>query len=334
MKRNYYIYPTLSKKGSLNPYLTDFSHALSEKANVVNADRDANYPMLDLIKSVRDSDVYIFNWIENLPFRRYGRIQAAIFLLFVFPFLKLRKARIYWVFHNFSSHEGKSYFSDAIKKLMLRQSDVIITHSYEAFEYLRLNTVRSVKTLFVNHPIKKREIPRVAEPNKYDILIWGSIMPYKGIVEFLQYLKNVECSFKVKIVGKCKDEDYVRKIDSLTTNEVSFENRIVPFEELGCLVRESRFVLFPYLKQSVSSSGALMDTLSFGGSPIGPARGAFLDMERDGLCYTFDSYNDILDIVEKKSVISFDRIEKFISENTWGKFAEKLLSIEVVKDKV
>lgn len=322
-----FLFPTLPTSGSLNSYLSDFSKALSKKADVVNANTRTNSATIDLLKNCFRADVFIFNWIENTPFKRMGTIQTLVFLLLIFPVLKLRKAKVYWVFHNFTSHQGKNYLSEVIKSIMMKHSDVIITHSKQALEYLYNNTPAKVKKLFANHPIKNREMVQRGKPYFYDILIWGSIEPYKGIVEFLEFLKENNSTLKVKVIGKCKDQNYNNKILSLLSQYISYENRIASFEEIKELIGISKFVLFPYLKQSVSSSGALMDTISFGGSAIGPERGSFLDMQEEGICYTFKQYEDVVKIVSDNQQKPLKRIKNFIASNTWDKFAEKILSL-------
>lgn len=322
-----FLFPTLPLTGSLNPYLSDFSKALSRVADVVNAYTRTCSATIDLLRNCFRADVYIFNWIENTPFKRMGTIQSLVFISIIYPILKLRKAKIYWIFHNFTSHQGKSLLSDVIKHIMMKHSDFIITHSKEAFGYLKSNTPTHIRKLFVNHPVKVRELNDRPSAYSYDILIWGSIEPYKGIVEFLEFLKKRNSTLKVKVIGKCKNQNYNDKILSLLSKNISYENRIASFEEIKELIGISKFVLFPYLKQSVSSSGALMDSISFGGSAIGPERGAFLDMRDAGICYTFKQYNDVIGIVSDNQQIPLNKIKNFIANNTWDKFADKIISL-------
>lgn len=327
MNNRYYLFPTLTAKGSLNPYLDDFCNALSKKVDVINKSKRANSAVIDLLKCCFSADTYIFNWIEDVPFRRMGKIQTLVFIFIIFPILKFRKAKLYWIFHNFSAHKGRNFLSTILRKMMMKYSNVIITHSKEALNYLEKNANPRTKKLFANHPVKNRIITNSISDKLYDILIWGAIEPYKGIADFMQFLNTRGTTFKVKIVGKCNDKLYRDKINSLTSKNITYENKIIPFEELGELISKSRFIVFPYLKQSISSSGALMDTISFGGTAIGPDKGAFNDLADEGICYTFSSYNDIIDIINDRSTISIDIIENFILKNTWAKFSEKIINL-------
>ncbi|WP_194968036.1 hypothetical protein [Klebsiella pneumoniae] len=53
------------------------------------------------------------------------------------------------------------------------------------------------------------------------------------------------------------------------------------------LIEDSKCVLFPYKSGSISSSGALMDTIALGGVAIGPDVGAFKDLEKKGYARLF-----------------------------------------------
>lgn len=326
----YYLYPSLppQSKSLLNPYIIDFNKALEENVQLINSGVYTNAATIDLLKKVFVADVYIFNWIENTPYKNHGLIQSLVFLFLIFPILKLRGVKIAWVFHNFNSHQGTSKLSNYIKDLMLKKSDIIITHSGEAAKYLETVTSKKTKICFFNHPIKKRNVSSTECEKQYDFLIWGSIEPYKGIVDYLKYLNETKDQTpQIKIVGKCKDVNYAKQIESLLTPNISFENRIVSFEELEVLIKQSRFVLFPYLTESVSSSGALIDTISYGGTPIGPHRGAFADLMKEGICYTYNEYTDIDSLINKNNSVSIKNISEFVDNNTWSAFAKNIKSI-------
>ena len=326
----YYLFPTFPTDGKapLNPYIMDFSNALNRAVTVINHGRRTNMALLDLLKNSFSANVYVFNWIENTAQKKFGVIQTIVFLFVILPILKIRRTKVVWVFHNFVSHDAENRLSSLIRRVMSRQSDVILTHSKEAEIYLKGLGIDAKRIHYLCHPMKHYEIScQKACEKVYDILIWGSINPYKGIADFLEFAKENKEEYKIKLVGYTSNIEYSNRITNALTGNVSFENRKVDFGELEDLIASSRFVLFPYLKKSVSSSGALMDTLSFGGSPIGPNKGAFVDMEAEGLCYTYNNYKDIRDIISKKNSVPYEEIEKFIKNNSWDSFVEKLVAI-------
>ena len=158
----------------------------------------------------------------------------------------------------------------------------------------------------------------------FDILIWGDILPYKGVLEFVREPALAESGLCVRIIGRCADPVYARELESSLPAGVSFENRRAPFEELASLSKAARYVLFPYLPGSVSSSGVLMDTLTLGGTPVGPAGGAFADLAEEGLCLTYSSVEELFAILSGKQEIDPARRTAFIRNHSWEAFAKTI----------
>ncbi|MCD7973426.1 MAG: hypothetical protein LUG18_12330 [Candidatus Azobacteroides sp.] len=324
---NIYFYPPVPqiKEANYNPYIEDFVTELSKHKNVINNKDISKYAILNLAGYVFKIDVCIFNWIENLPVKKLGKLQTLFFISFIFPILIIRKTKIIWVFHNITMHQGDNFLSRLIKKLMFNYSDLIITHSEEAKEFIRKQSKATVYC--ADHPIKLQTQTYNPQEKIYDILIWGTIEPYKGILEFINYItkEKLDKKYKIKIVGKCKKTEYLLAIQQLCNENIIFENKAASFEELEYLIKSSRYVLFPYISGSVSSSGALIDTLSFYGNPIGPDKGAFKDLNKKGVCFIFEEYKDIISILDSEKSIPQASIENFIHENTWNTFIKRLI---------
>ena len=321
-----YFYPPpypSSRPVSFNPYSDRFRESLDKKHKVVNWN-GARSAVLDLIKHLFSFKVVIFNWIENLSNKPFKSLQLLLFVI-SFIIIKARRARVIWIMHNIHPHEGNNWVSQIIQKMMYSYADLIITHSSEAEKVAGLASCK--KVVFLHHPVNYSPIEiRSNEKKEFDVLIWGAIEPYKGILEFVQYLIARNISWNVKIVGKCKNEKYKEllknEIGSIST--ISYEDRRIPTAELNSLVKRSSYVVFPYLSSSVSSSGALMDTLMLGGTVIGPKKGAFKDLSLKGLCLTFDAYDEIVTIIESKRDIEFEIINQFLKENDWAVFVDNI----------
>ncbi|MFR9627783.1 MAG: hypothetical protein SNJ31_08595 [Rikenellaceae bacterium] len=215
----------------------------------------------------------------------------------------------------------------------MKWSDLIITLSKKGYDVLS-NSNTTAKLLLFHHPINSDLLSlEMKQPqNKYDILIWGSVIRYKGIAEFLEFLhssKN-ENRYKILIVGKCSDLDYKAEVENLCNSNIEFRDIFTSFEEVKGYISNSRYVLFPYIGNSVSSSGALIDSITMNGSCIGPSVGAFKDLAEENLCLTYDKYEDIIDILEKEIIIKRTDIDRFTRDNTWDQFA-KSLKVELEK---
>lgn len=74
-------------------------------------------------------------------------------------------------------------------------------------------------------------------------------------------IRKSKNEFKIRIVGTCVDSELDKRIKKLTNSNVVYENRRASFGEIAKQVCLSKYVLFPYVGNSISSSGALIDTL-------------------------------------------------------------------------
>jgi hypothetical protein len=322
-----YFFPPYkeNENGVNNPYCTNFKKELSVYGEIVN-NKNTNKPKtIDHLNHLFDADVYIYNWVENIPFFKMGALQTVVFF-FCLLVVRLRKKKIVWIFHNIVPHDKDNKLSRKIRTVMLKYSSVIITHSEDALMYLKQQC--STLVYFFHHPVSNsiKLDTEVVDSVKYDILIWGTILKYKGIKEFLQQLeeKNLLNMFRINIIGKCADEKYDEYLKQYRNAHINYENRIVSFEELNKLMKETRYVLFPYLPDSVSSSGALIDTIVMGGVPLGPNIGAFKDLNKENVCLNYTTYNELINILSEDRNIEPMAREKFINTNKWTTFAKNL----------
>lgn len=320
MKKIYY-YPSCPPGGYGNPYSDNFKHALENYGVVLDKGNHPSKPAVKgLLKYCCKADVYILNWIEGIGNHKLGFLQYPIAILCLL-IIKLRKSKIVWTVHNIHPHRGAKFLSEMLSKFLYKYSDIIIAHSKAAQQYA-LNKAHC-PVYYVCHPFNQLE-KRKGESDSYDVLIWGGIYPYKGITQFLNELHSRHLDFTVEIIGKCSDSALLDEIEKFVKEcpNVKYENRRPDFNELAILISSARYVLFPYIGGSVSSSGALMDTISMGGIPIGPNMGAFKDLKEDGLCVVYNNYDELFGSLEKEIDISEDYINSFVKANSWDNFAK------------
>ena len=326
-----FFYPFSANRESSNPFGFNFVSSLAEQGvDVVNYKKQiTRYSVFDMF--LMKSDAYILNWIEDLPNRKFGNLLAIMFLSFFF-IQRLRGKKFVWVFHNIESHYKENALSRRIKKSLINHAYFFITLSGKGRAILSQKTKKNI--IFLNHPINSDLLSIEAKPSKksYDVLIWGSIIRYKGILEFLQYLhdKGMSERFRVLVVGGCKDVSYFEELSKLTSSTIEIEKRMADFAEVKGLIQQSKFVLFPYIGNSVSSSGALIDTITMGGNSVGPCVGAFEDLQKEGVCFTYQNYEELIQIISSDKHIKSDKIKTFNDNNTWEQFAS-VVKNELVK---
>ena len=317
-----YFFPTRPAKGYNNPYCDNYKKAIQEFFEVEDDSKlpkALNYPLLHY--SVR-ADVFVLNWIESAIFTKFGLLKCFLALLSLI-IIQCRMKKIVWMLHNIHPHQGENWVTKSFERYLYRYADLIVTHSQEAAKYARGKAKCDV--VYVCHPVEEIKIDDYHKSvTSCDILIWGTVLPYKGIYELISQECVRTSGLRIRIVGICKDKALEKKINSKCNDNITYENRKISFPELKASVNSSRFVLFPYVGASVSSSGALIDTIVMGGNPVGPDMGAFRDLKEESVCLTYKDYPDIINLAKSEISIKEDRRISFISNNTWQNFAHML----------
>lgn len=321
-----YVFPHTDKLN--NPYIKNLIRGLKKDYIIQNENEYLKFGVLDLIINISKTDIYFLNWIEALPDRKFGIIQSLILPLFLL-LVKITNKKIVWVLHNKIAHNKNQFL---LKKLlfvlMLFSSDVVFTHSKEGIKYAG-SLVKNVsdKIVYIPHPVDNKLIKEQSQKS-IDILIWGNLERYKGIHEYLEFHNQTNLTYKVLIVGRTSDHDYLKTLKSYESDKIKIQNQFLSFEELKTLIGKSKAVLFTYNSNTVLSSGVLADTISLGGKIIGPSFGAFKDLENEGLSFTYSNFAEIPELLTKITKTSnFDLLEKieyYIQNNDWNCFSNKV----------
>lgn len=333
MKITVFPYLTTNPGTRPNPYIHDMVQALSGLPGVEVVNPPHRNPLLSLLPFKRQGEVVILNWFESIPDFKHGRIQTLLaagwFLL-----LKLRGRKIVWVLHNKRPHStGHARVKRWLSALAAWGADLIVTHASEGVELVRERfPSQAHKARFLHHPTKNRlSGDATDESPRQDLLVWGHITAYKGVLELLEYLREHPRPYRVLIAGGCSSPTLRRQIEAIQAPNATCSFRAPSFDELRTLIRQSRFVLIPYHASSILSSGILMDSLSFGAKVIGPDTGAFHDYAKESRLkvYTFRRFSDLADILARhgEEAANLDDYRAFLDENDWPHFARKLLAL-------
>lgn len=310
--------------------MSNLEKALAPYFEITNK-KSNNKGVLELYLYLFKPDIFYFNWIENIPSRRFGRLQVAAFLVFLYM-ARLSGRKIVWTLHNKYSHDKEnSRWTDYMYGIMFRYSDYILTHSREGIEFARERyPAFQYKVKYYIHPVNQLFPSGNADEIKYDFLIWGTIWPYKGITEFLKYIEESgNTHFRVLIAGICINDKMKAELDRYLNQNVIHLNKFLDISEIAELARHSKFILFTYNHKSVLSSGSLMDSIAMRSLIIGPDIGAFKDLSSENFVRTYNSYSDIIEIHRNYSHLVANArldIDKFWCENKWETFGKKLFT--------
>jgi beta-1,4-mannosyltransferase len=239
-------------------------------------------------------------------------------------FAKIRSIRIVWFIHNNVSHSRKHV---ALKRMIIwmmrNAADIILSHSSE----LKLNVDRK-KLHFFDHPIDAQQPLDTQKPYKYDLLVWGTVAPYKGVGEFIDYVSKARRlnNYSILIAGKFQSETYYEDLKNRKPEHVTLLNKILSEEELMELFAKSHYVLFTYNSPSILSSAALCKTLSFCKEVVGPDIGSFKELGRKKLLYNYTSFpslEKLMDDLKSGTIPPIDKtsLTHYIGSVSWDKFA-------------
>lgn len=314
---------------SPNPYILDFQQALNNHFTIVNKKYNTK-GVLDFFKYIFITDIYLFHWLEDLPTLRFGKLQVLVFLFFVL-LCSLFNKKIVWVLHNKYSHSiDKNLWTDLMYSMLMKHSNLVLTHSKSGIDFgQEFYPKYAHKIKYVCHPIKSlfRTYTNSGE-KKYDFLIWGSISPYKGIQDFLKFVKtNVDFHhLKILIIGRCFEDSYKIEINPLLSKNIIHEDKFCDLEEIAKFASHSRFILFTHKSTSVLSSGSLIDSIRMSSRIIGPDIGAFKDLKPLSFIETYETYEDILEInkryLESSKQVNHKELEEFYRDNSWERFSD------------
>lgn len=335
MKLKAYLYPITNrlKTGIYNPYLDHFMRSTEEYILFLNKQSPSDTGIFNLLKYFGRIDLVFLNWIENLPEKKGGWMQAVFFLVF----LRIKRwlgIRVVWTLHNKISHSAQHrQWKEVLFNNLLKYSDLIITHSREGIRFACQRHPGAERRLFYfPHPVTPAEV-QLQNEKKYDILIWGTMAPYKGIDAFLEFLEqqNKLSSYRILIAGKAVSPQFFEKIDKYSSPNIIIKNQFVDSGELSRMIARSAIVLFTYSGASVLSSGALMDSIANRACVVGPHVGAFAEMAEEGIIHSYHNFNELQDILETSksndSDLMMEKLEKFIGEHSWPAFSKALHEI-------
>ena len=329
------IFPNLKVKG--NPYIQDFIDALNKENNIKVVNPAHKNPLLSILPPKHWGKIFVFNWFESIPDFKYGILQSIIAVIFL-TIIKLSGRKIIWILHNKQPHVQRyGRLKQLMASLIAHNADLIVTLARDGIELIREKHPYAItKVHFLHHPTKDRLSEHPTIEKTYDLLIWGAIAKYKGIIEFTEYLlKHPEEKMKVCIIGKCASTELYEELNRTLPSNVTLIHERASFEKLNKYINRSHFVLMPYFSRSILSSGILMDSLSFGAKIIGPHTGSFKDYTQEPLLrvYTFHKFEEIYPIVklQKSTLVPLENYRKFLVENNWNTFARSLLQLLKLK---
>lgn len=243
-------------------------------------------------------DYIWLNWYENIAASNiFTYIYIAFKRIVKLLLLKRKKVSIIYTVHNRQPHETKyAFLNRLILRIFLRISNTVIILSDQTKKILKSIGGNSVlrKTIKIPHPTYNC-VPKVysAEPEKFTVLFFGMLRPYKNI-EYLLSIADRLPQIKFIIAGEAIDSEYATKLKSDLKRHGNVELIIhrLSDSEINRLMDEASILALPYNMKSSLNSGAAMYALSKGINLVIPQIGTIEELTNKDKVYSYSYLTD------------------------------------------
>ncbi len=345
----------IAGKGGICHYTYNLAEGLSKSINVslitsTNyelANRPMNFKLIGIFNRFKTSPLFIFELIRAFKENDVGIIhfqlsQHPAFILLLCNIAKgLTDKKIVITAHNVISHEARKW-EKYIYKRIYALADMIIVHSQS-------NKADLVKTFLINNE-KIAVIPhgnyaffngadtevKIPETT-YNILFFGYIRKYKGLIYLIRALKMVKeriPQVKLLIVGKPVEDfrEYKQEIENLDlSGNVEVNLGYVPFEQVKDYFYRVNVVVLPYL--NIYQSGIVQLAYGFGRPVVATDVGGLREAIDDGLSGFLVPPKDEASLAERIiTILSNRRMQEDMGEYalnlaktkfSWGNIAQE-----------
>lgn len=326
-----FIYPANNNE---NQYIN-----IQESA-IKKAGHSVTYSLKDFFKI----DYFLFNWFETLGGnKKIDYIKKTIKLITI----KLFNKKILWVLHNKKPHnkDDKDKFIHLsirlMKKLLKKSYKIIILcdESKHVLESLCNKESKYISKIYkIPHPnyigiYPESMIQSQSKQNrKLYILYIGQVNKYKNIDILINAINSINNpNIHLHIAGNCKSNDYKQfLINSNINNNISFDFRFIPDNELISIISNFDIVALPYSYESSLNSGTIFLAFSYKKTVIAPMIGTLKDFKDNSFFYGYDykdenEHKEVListiknvfndfekdnSILEKKGIIAYKTVKE------------------------
>ena len=231
-------------------------------------------------------------------FQSYSKLPIYIALTLFKP-----KSRIFMIEYHYSTKSGIAGF---FRKMAFKRITGIITSSDTVGHSFGKPYIKVSDYIYIPKKIRREE-------KKYDFAMLGTIASDKNYEDVIAATSNTK--YRVLLAGKFLDNERFEKIRSLAGDNVNILNEYLSEEDYYRYIRQSRFLVLPYIPSSHNgkSSGVVLDSL-YQGTPVIATRTdsfAFIEENNLGIVYS-SSFQEVLKSGEFKYSFTTE-IENFLN---------------------
>lgn len=306
------IYQSLLAKGLYNEGIeVIFSNEMSKGAFL--------FPISRNVLQLKTKLIHM-HWVEGYSgFSSKNKISSFLkFVIFIFDInivKYLLKAKIVWTIHNLYSHECTNQkFEKLGRKFFSKKVDAIIIHcKYAKEEFIKEFGALENKIHLIKHgnfncyenQISKEKAREDLNfnSNNFIYLIFGSIRPYKGIINCIESFKKLRRNRNVKllIAGKPINNQIKRDILNRIKNSpnINFISEFITEDQIQVYFKASDIIVYSFKK--ILTSGGIFLAMSFGKPIIAPRLGCIPETlnEKGAFLYNSQEKEGLLIALEK-----------------------------------
>lgn len=320
----------ISGKGGICHYTYNLCQALTIFVDVmlITANNyelsslDKKFTLESLFNRFRTNPLKILKFVklckeDRAKIVHFQLSQYPIFILLLcFLVKKLTAKKIIVTAHNVISHEHKNW-EYKVYLLIYNLTDKIIVHAeHNKRELLNLFRVDSNKIVVIPHGNymffnEKIMADNVANNHGQNILFFGYIREYKGLIYLIRALHDIKQKFpnvRLFIVGKpvgkfdVYDEE-IKKLDLI--DNINMKLDYVPFSEVRKYFIKADIVVLPYLE--IYQSGVLHLAYGFAKPVVVTNVGGLSEAVEDGRTGFIVPPKDVQALAEKIGIILNDK---------------------------
>ncbi|RYL97089.1 glycosyltransferase [Sporolactobacillus sp. THM7-7] len=333
----------LPKFNPTNKYNELLSKSIENKGIVVNDFNPAHNDFFHM----KNGDILHFHWIH--PYYQHGVIWIMIiksikFLSYLI-LLRLRGIKIVWTVHNLYPHKYRwLYFEKIIRKIiMLLCNKLIVAGQSIKQQVIKEFNVKPEKIDVVMHgnyykvyPIHYQDYRKKYNiaPGEIVFLFVGAIKEYKGVIDLLKTFTQIKNEkIHLLVAGKVY-EGLGKSIKQFTdVQNITFDLRFIPDEELADLIISSTFVVLPY--KNITTSGTAILAVSLKRKIITPGTPFMKEYfdKSTSIMYDIEDPEGLIKVLKycvdhpDSKEISEDDYHKFLDNLSWNQLGEKMKRI-------
>lgn len=196
--------------------------------------------------------------------------------------------------HDVISHSDfeKGFFLRASKRISMHIPKCFITFSLYQYSVFKNRYKYDCYNVGMSYKDFGKCNIKISDKSETKILLFGSLLKYKGYEELILAINNIENKnkkIKVTIAGYPKDGADVFIRENAVSDLYDLKLDYISNDDIPRLFASHHFIVFPY--RDVTQSGPLMIALNYSKPIIAPNYGCFNDIYTDSSAILYDKNN-------------------------------------------